>query len=490
MKNAVLLLVVLFAVVGDHAIAQCGPSGCPFPQGSFSPILQPRQWQASPQSLQPNQLYVNDNPAVVLTKFYIRAADGHEETALGSGFIAGRDEAKKIAYVLTCAHGYHSQMDVAVFICGEKQGYQARVEDVDAVQDVILLTIADPGIIPVVLSDAEPAIGEKVYACGFAGGRNMLGSWGQFKNYLSPENEREETLIETTCQTVSGCSGGPIFACDGKVLGLITGSGRGTGTTGPCFPRLRKLLGYQYPPAKKPQTKSSVGKTPSNLVDAPPYIPKVEAPLAPIVQIPLASPAIQPITIPVPSVPASISLPTSSPVASGVGLAKVREVATDVAGQVLADQGPALFASLQPIAGGAMTAVLTALGVSCPVAGAGAAVAVWLAKRGAKKLVAGLPQRSQPGTEAAAGPMAFVQGLGGQSLGSSQVRSGSSPIQPVMMPGQEKTETVYVRVPISDPNEEAKRRAERSIAMLDPNAASFFQYRDNLAQSQLNPSKA
>lgn len=72
------------------------------------------------------------------------------------------------------------------------------------------------------------------------------------------------------------------------------------------------------------------------------------------------------------------------------------------------------------------------------------------------------------------------------------IRSDAQNLTPPLVPQvgttlRTKTQNVYVQVPTPDPNEEAKRRAERSIATSNPDAAAFFSYRDRLATSQINP---
>ena len=60
--------------------------------------------------------------------------------------------------------------------------------------------------------------------------------------------------------------------------------------------------------------------------------------------------------------------------------------------------------------------------------------------------------------------------------------------QEVYAPATEaRTETVYVRVPVPDPSEEARRRTERVISQSVPGAAAFFAYRDNLLVTQMSP---
>jgi hypothetical protein len=122
--------------------------------------------------------------------------------------------------------------------------------------------------------------------------------------------------------------------------------------------------------------------------------------------------------------------------------------------------------------------VLTAAGISIPGA--------WLAIAGAKLLGGVAKRRKRRNGDS------FPPQLPGAFIPAPKIMQATTQpqTQPILMPGQDRTETVYVPVPTADATEEAKRRAERTIAMGDANAAAFFSYRDKLAASQQTPNMA
>ncbi len=221
----ILLSLLLVGLLAMPALSQnqCSTGQCPVGQAAEQPAQQPY-------------------PALVVTEF---GAPGQSERTVGSGVIVAADG--KMATVLTCAHGYKTLMKVVVIIQGG-QRYRADIVGVDAVQDVMLLEIADPGIAPHPIAATEPARGERVYICGFVGGSlsAYAGSWGTVKQWVSPKVRGRSTFIETTCVSKNGQSGGPILNSRGQVVGIITGNRKGA--IGPCLPRVRKVLKFLLPP--------------------------------------------------------------------------------------------------------------------------------------------------------------------------------------------------------------------------------------------------
>ncbi len=221
----VILSLLLVAAMALPVLSQnqCSTGQCPVGQAAEQPAQQPY-------------------PALVVTEF---GAPGRSERTVGSGVIVAADG--KMATVLTCAHGYKALMKVVVIIQGG-QRYCADIVGVDAVQDVMLLEIADPGIASHPIAATEPARGERVYICGFVGGSlsAYAGSWGTVKQWVSPKVRGRSTFIETTCVSKNGQSGGPILNSRGQVAGIITGNRKGA--IGPCLPRVRKVLKFLLPP--------------------------------------------------------------------------------------------------------------------------------------------------------------------------------------------------------------------------------------------------
>lgn len=234
-------------------LAQCPPEGCDVPS------VQGWQPARQEQAASPNKY-----PALVVTQ-----CSGGGETTVGSGAIVQRDGVRSI--VLTCAHGYRNGMTVTVVTGGGKR-YQAAVLGVDAIQDVMAVEIADPGVKPFALAESEPAVGEKLYACGFAGGREFFGTWGAVRQFVSPDQGRGWTFIEVTCHTRNGCSGGPILNGRGEMVGLITGGGNEGATTGPCLLRVRAVLKFLLPPYGARPVVAGVARKPAEQQPQPPAV--------------------------------------------------------------------------------------------------------------------------------------------------------------------------------------------------------------------------
>jgi hypothetical protein len=178
---------------------------------------------------------------LVVTEYY-----GSDGKYCGSGSIVWRNG--KVAQVLTCAHGYQAGMRAAV-VTQDGRSHWANIVGVDAMQDVALLEIADPGIEPLQIADREPQVGERVYACGFDNAEltRFMGSWGAWTSYGSYD-QRNSIVLQTTCSMRPGTSGGPILNSRGQVVATIHG-GAGAGyTSGPCLPRVRALLRFILPP--------------------------------------------------------------------------------------------------------------------------------------------------------------------------------------------------------------------------------------------------
>jgi hypothetical protein len=152
------------------------------------------------------------------------------ERAVGSGFIVDTEDATAI--VLTCAHGYKALMTVEV-LTQTGQRFAAEVLGVHPINDLCVLLIANPGLPPMRIGMTPPKIGDRIYMAGFAGGKTFNGSWGAISQWVQPQKNGPATFIETTCRTAEGCSGGPLLAADGSVIGLVTGNPQAC--IGPCL---------------------------------------------------------------------------------------------------------------------------------------------------------------------------------------------------------------------------------------------------------------
>lgn len=228
---------VVFTAV-NIAKAQCGPNGCPTRQ-SWEPQQQSKMPQARRsqprQEARPSQPC--PYPAIVIVDFLLPG--NSSEMATGSGFIADRNKEDGSAIVVTCAHGYKAMMTVHVRT-QDRRTFAADVLGVEATQDLCILRIADPGIKPLNIAEEAPEIGDRVFMAGFAKGKYFLGKWGSMSKWVSPSSNGDPTFLETTCQSIEGCSGGPILNTQGRVVATVTGNAGGC--IGPCLSKTLPLV--------------------------------------------------------------------------------------------------------------------------------------------------------------------------------------------------------------------------------------------------------
>ena len=168
----------------------------------------------------------------------------------GSGFIIDRNATDQTATVLTCAHGYDPTRDAVVRTQDGKR-YNAAMLHSDAMNDTCILKIHDPGLMPFRLAEKEPAIGDRVFAAGFADAdlRRYSGYWGTMKAYDSFQENGPNNVLVTTCYGQEGCSGGPILNEHAEAVGVITGGPRGGGAVfGPSLNRTLALYQQAFLP--------------------------------------------------------------------------------------------------------------------------------------------------------------------------------------------------------------------------------------------------
>ncbi len=275
--EVVVIALALLATV-TRGQQYCPDGQCPTGQPCAQPAWQSPQYNLpSAQGWRPAKLAQparreQPYPALVVIEFRV---PGHSEQFVSTGVIVAANG--ETAIVLTAAHGYRTGMGVVVIIQGG-QRYRAEITGLDAIQDVMLLKIVDPGIAPLLIAATEPVRGEFVYICGFEKGRlsNFSGEWGKVTEWFDPGGGRD-TFIETTCFSQNGQSGGPIMNRRGQVCGILKGN-RGnarSGACGPCLPRVRKVLKFLLPPyprrpgaiASKPRRAPAKPKRPRAVVE-------------------------------------------------------------------------------------------------------------------------------------------------------------------------------------------------------------------------------
>lgn len=117
---------------------------------------------------------------------------------------------------------------------------RATVVKTDKTWDLAALSIARPHAQPVNLSASVPKIGDALTVAGYGGGTYRQSS-GRLLQYCAPGMTEPSDIIEVTTAARNGDSGGPIFALDGTLAGVLFGSISGT-TNGSHVGRVRHFL--------------------------------------------------------------------------------------------------------------------------------------------------------------------------------------------------------------------------------------------------------
>jgi len=142
--------------------------------------------------------------------------------SIGSGVYLGDK------LVLTAAHVFEQQGSKAVVAFPDSTRIAGTLLSVDKVWDQAMVELA---AVPMKatgapLAQANPAIGETVYAAGYPGGRSKL-VWiaGQVNNYAAPDRTRPPDWFVFRGEAAhAGASGGPVYNSKGEVIGNLWGS--------------------------------------------------------------------------------------------------------------------------------------------------------------------------------------------------------------------------------------------------------------------------
>lgn len=116
----------------------------------------------------------------------------------------------------------------------------ATVVKTDKTWDLAALSIARPNAQPVKLSASVPKVGDALTVAGYGSGTYRQSS-GRLLQYCAPGMTEPNDIIEVTTAARNGDSGGPIFALDGTLAGVLFGSISGT-TNGSHVGRVRHFL--------------------------------------------------------------------------------------------------------------------------------------------------------------------------------------------------------------------------------------------------------
>jgi len=185
------------------------------------------QWQISPCTGQASQGDIIQwaKRAVV----YIEV-DSYVRVSMGSGFIVSPD-----GFILTNAHVVRGGVGANVVVnSGTPSARRFRAEVVRTgvpsgdKEDIALLKIATTGLSALTLSDALPREGDDVTAFGFplgtelqtnSNGPNISVRKGSVTS-LRTDNAGRLVVVEHSCQTEQGNSGGPLLDRYGRVVGI------------------------------------------------------------------------------------------------------------------------------------------------------------------------------------------------------------------------------------------------------------------------------
>ena len=163
-------------------------------------------------------------------------------TGYGSGIIV--DVREGAAYVLTAWHLFMDRKaDGKITALVSGKAYGAVLLDTDAVWDLAVLKIRNPGIRRVLLTDTTPKVGQKFFLSGFGPGtyQQVSGRLVQFDAPVAPGKEMPFEFAKFGCTVRNGDSGGPILDARGRLVGVVSASQYGN-SYGSCFPRIRNFL--------------------------------------------------------------------------------------------------------------------------------------------------------------------------------------------------------------------------------------------------------
>jgi len=175
---------------------------------------------------------------------------GVRSNDVGTGTIIDHD--KTHSFILTAAHVIRGATRILFYLPSGRVA-ECTLVKADGDNDWAILRCPVLGIKPAksALSETvEIQIGDEAGVYGYAGGSRFLRAVGRVKQYVSGDKGKTWNMIETTCGTISGMSGGPVVV-RGRVVGVITGGDRGC-CVGPCLPRLRAVIRAVLPPYRRP----------------------------------------------------------------------------------------------------------------------------------------------------------------------------------------------------------------------------------------------
>ena len=413
---------------------------------------------------------------------------------------------------------FEHREDAATVTLYDGRSLAARLLEVDKTWDLAALEVAPVEITAIAVAADFPRQNDVVVSSGFGPDGRYVASQGRVLGYVETGGTRTHETLQWTGSARQGDSGGPAVNSRGQLVAVLWGTD-GRTVAGTYCGRIRQFLARLLPSARRPPEQPAVPVVPRRPAEPP-------LPPAPVEEAIADNAAQKDVAQRIDEVAKRLDSTSRQSAAERQLLAsrlekverdaaevdRLRRRVDDLAAVVARvekpqsvsreNSGPEGSTPGPPhaaeTAGAAAIAieklwpyVASALGIS--VGSPAAGLAIWgllsLLRRRAKKRIQGSGFRAQEEGGTPSAPSALPSSSSSQSPIANPQSPAPNPQSPVLLPGQQRTENVYIRVPTADPVEEAKRRAERNIAMADARAAAFFSYRDRLAESQLKPSE-
>jgi len=174
--------------------------------------------------------------------------DSDGTQSLGTGTIIARDG--QFSYIITANHVIRDARTIS-FFPPNHQGARCTIIESDHVNDWSLLRCAELGIQTsrsALMEDLTLRNGDGVAAYGYVEGSRFSVSYGRINRLMSGDG-RSQGMVEVSCVSIDGMSGGPIVS-QKCVVGVIAGSD-GRITVGPWLPAVRNRIQLLLP-VKRP----------------------------------------------------------------------------------------------------------------------------------------------------------------------------------------------------------------------------------------------
>ncbi len=167
------------------------------------------------QDLSAEDIYSRSSRALLYVRAYYTSGN---LKATGSGFIVSED-----GLAVTAAHVVDKAAKVTVIDC-EGTELCCSVFSCDTAADVAVLRLPEGKYPALEVTDAAPASGAPLRAMGYPIKDTLIITEGICSARSATVNDKRRMLV--TCDIVNGMSGGPVFDCFGRAVGLCSGSVR------------------------------------------------------------------------------------------------------------------------------------------------------------------------------------------------------------------------------------------------------------------------